>query len=302
MREGLKDSTFTLMMTLMKKDPKTLAEILQEPKIFKEMLKSIESTKMKLPAAIFLFEAQKHLTPEQKRIAKIILIRILMQLASKLSTRGIRSTKQCRSIFRPGLDEMDFEETLENILGKKCIEYNDIIMIDREPKQRGVVLMLDTSNSMQQEKIVLAALAIGVLAYQLKDDYFSVITFSQEVNIIKPMEVTMTMEELLEKMLEIKPQGATDISKALEEGLKQLSKRVVHEKFGIIVTDGWATLGKDPAEVAKNYPRLHVLQVPIEIGGGDDQMCSILAQKGRGKLKKINNFEEIPTAILEILR
>lgn len=302
MREGLKDGTFTLMKLLIKKDPKTLAEILQDPKIFKEMLKSTENTKMKLSAAMFLFGAQKYLTPEQKQVAKVALVRILMQLASKLSARGIRSTRRCRTTFRPGLDEMDIEETLENALGKKCVEYEDIVMVDREPKQRGVVLMLDISNSMQQEKIVLATLAIGVLAYRLRGNYFSIITFSNDVNVIKPIEVTISIENLMDKMLDIIPQGATDIDKALEEGLKQLSKRVVHEKFGIIVTDGWVTQGKDPVEVAKNYPRLHVLQVPIAVGGGDDQMCAILAQKGRGKHIKIKNFEEIPTAILEMLK
>ncbi|MEM3490085.1 MAG: VWA domain-containing protein [Nitrososphaerota archaeon] len=302
MREGLKDGNFILMKFLMKKDPKTLAEILQEPKIFKEMLKSTENTKMKLSAAMFLFGAQKYLTPEQKRVAKATLVKILMQLASKLSARGIRATKRCHAAFRIGLDEMEIEETLENMLGKKCVDYEDIIMVDREPKQRGVVLMLDISNSMQREKIVLATLAIGVLAYRLREDYFSIITFSHEVNVLKPIDMKISIAELLDKMLEIIPQGATNIGKALEEGLKQLSIRAVHEKFGIIVTDGWVTLGRDPSEVAKSYPRLHVLQVPIEIGGGDDRMCAILAQKGRGKHIKIKNFEEIPTAILEILK
>lgn len=43
-------------------------------------------------------------------------------------------------------------------------------------------------------------------------------------------------------------------------------------------------------------------KVPIDVGGGDDDTCLCLAQEGRGKKCKIKHFEEIPGAILEILK
>ncbi len=305
MREDLKQGDFLKIRLLMDKSPQTLAEILQDPETFKEMLKAIENANMKLSAALFLFEFQYQdalLTLEQKQLAKVTLIRILMQLASKLSARGIRSTQRVLTPFRPGLDEIETECTMENLLGKKIAEYEDIIMVDKQPKQRGTVLMLDISNSMQREKILLASLAIGVLAYRLKGEYYSILTFADKVEVIKQMEKTMTIEELLDKMLEIMPKGATDIGKALDEGLEQLSKKVTHEKIGILITDGWVTAGDNPVDIAKNYPKLHVLQVPIGVGGGDDQMCIDMAQEGRGMRLKIKDFEEIPRAILEVLK
>jgi len=90
----------------------------------------------------------------------------LMQLASRISAQGIRSTERVLTTFQPGLEEMEIEETLDNVIGKKCPDYDDIIMVDKRPKRRGVVLMLDVSNSMQREKILIATLAIGVLAYR----------------------------------------------------------------------------------------------------------------------------------------
>lgn len=302
MREGLKQGDFAMMRLFMKKDPQTLAELLQDPLVFKELLKATESTNMKLSAALFLFGAQKSLTPEQKRVAKATLIMILMQLASKMSARGIRSTKRVLTTFKPGLDEMEIEDTLENMLGKKYPDYDDIIMVDKRPRQRGIVLMLDISNSMQREKILLATLSVGVLAYKLKGEPFAVLTFSHQVDVIKPIEQQMTVEDLMDKMLEIIPQGATDIHKVLEKGLEQLSRQVAREKLGIIITDGQVTLGNDPKKIAADYPRLHVLQVPIGVGGGDDYVCLCLAQEGRGKRRKLNSFEEIPGAILEILK
>ncbi len=301
-REGLKRGDFTMMGLFMKSNPQTLAELLQDPAVFKELLKATERTNMKLSAALFLFSAQRSLTPGQKRIAKAALITILMQLASKISARGIRSTKRVLTAFKPGLDEMEIEDTLENMLGKKYPDYDDIIMVDKTPRQRGIALMLDVSNSMQREKILLAALSVGVLAYKLKGEPFAVLAFSHKVDVIKPIDAAMAMEDLLDRMLEITPQGATDIHAALEKGLEQLSKQVAREKLGIIITDGQATLGDSPARMAADYPRLHVLQVPIGVGGGDDRTCLRMAQEGRGKRRKLKNFEEIPGAILEILK
>ncbi len=301
-REVLKQGDFLQIRLFMDSHAQTLAELLQDPQIFKEMLRSIENSNTKLSAALFLFDVQNSLTLEQKRLAKMVLIRILMQLASRLSARGIRSTERILTPFRPGLDEIEIENTLENMMGKKLAAYEDIIMVDKQPKQRGTVLMLDISNSMQREKILLATLAIGVLAYRLKGEYYSILTFSDKVEVIKHLDKPMTIEELLDKMLEIIPKGATDIGKALDKGLEQLSKKVTHEKIGIIITDGWVTAGEDPADFARNYPKLHVLQVPIGVGGGDDQMCIMMAQEGRGKRLKIKAFEEIPKAILEVLK
>ncbi|MDD1776235.1 MAG: hypothetical protein LUP94_02650, partial [Candidatus Methanomethylicus sp.] len=96
-----------------RENPKTLAELLQEPLLFSEVIKATENTNLKWSAALFLYNVKKNLTEEQKAIAKDVLIRLLMQLAAHISARGIRSTKRCLTTFRPGLDEMEIEETLE---------------------------------------------------------------------------------------------------------------------------------------------------------------------------------------------
>lgn len=301
-REGLSKGDFQFMRTIAKENPITFAELLQDPSIFKEIIKATEATNMKWSAAQFLHGVQKDLTEEQKRIARGVLIRLLMQLASRISARGIRSTERVLTTFQPGLEEMEIEETLDNVIGKKCPDYDDIIMVDKRPKRRGVVLMLDVSNSMQREKILIATLAIGVLAYRLRGEHYAVITFNNEVEIIKPIEKEMPIEALLDRMLEIQPKGITNIKLALEDGLEQLSKQVVHEKIGIIATDGWTTTGGDPIEVAKNYARLHVIQVPMGIGGGDDNTCIAMANVSKGKRIYVKHFMELPRAVLEILR
>jgi len=301
-REGLNRGDFQFLRMMAKENPKTLAELLQDPSLFEEVIKATEATNMKWSAALFLYGVQKDLTEAQRLIAREVLIRLLMQLASHISARGIRSTERVLAPFRPGLDEMEIECTMDNVMGKRCADYEDIIMVDKRPKQRGIVLMLDVSNSMQREKILIATLAIGVLAYRLRGENYSILTFNNEVDVIKPIEKEMSIEELLDRMLEIQSKGITNIKLALEQGLEQLSKKVAHEKMGIIATDGWATTGGDPIEVAKNYSRLHVIQVPMGIGGGDDKTCIAMARVSKGKRVYVKNFIELPRAVLEILR
>jgi len=69
-REGLSKGDFQFMRTIAKENPITLAELLQDPSIFKEIIKATEATNMKWSAAQFLHSVQKDLTEEQKRIAR----------------------------------------------------------------------------------------------------------------------------------------------------------------------------------------------------------------------------------------
>jgi hypothetical protein len=300
-REELNKGDFMQLRIMFKQDSKTLAELLQEPDLFKEMMAKVEGAKEKLSALLFLFTVQSVLTEQQKRIAKATLVRLLIELASQISAKGIRSTERFLTTYRPGLEEISVEETLENICSKRAIEYEDIVMVDRRHKKRWVVLILDTSNSMQREKIVIAVLAIGVLAYRLQGEHYGIISFNTEAKVLKDIEKEVPIEELLNKLLEIKPENATDIKKGLEKGLEQLSKNVAHEKIAILVTDGWVTAGGDPVEVAAKFPRVHVIQAPIGLGGGDEEMCKRIAKAGKGKWTIVKRFEELPRAILKIL-
>ena len=154
---------------------------------------------------------------------------------------------------------------------------------------------------MQQEKIAIAAIAVGVLAHKLRGDPYSVITFNKHAQILKPINDRSDIENLIDKMLGLHPGGVTDIKEALEKGLEELNKLDVPEKLGILITDGWVTKGGTPIQVAGKYPRLHVIQVPFTISG-DFTMCKNLAKAGRGKYSYVPNFQELPRSIMRILR
>ena len=66
-----------------------------------------------------------------------------------------------------------------------------------------------------------------------------------------------------------------------EKGLKELNKvkEKTRHKFGILISDGNYNRGKNPLDLAKKYPKLHVIGIPADNDAerGID-MCRELAQ------------------------
>lgn len=301
-REALSGGDFRTLRAMAIEESHTMAEILNEGKHFSDALRAAESSLTKWSAALFLFEIKDSLSDDKKALLKATLIDLLIQLASQISARGIRPTDKLLVPFRPGLEEMEVEETIEQILGKKTVESQDIIMQDKKPKKRTVVLMLDTSNSMKYEKMLIALLAVGVFAYKLQGENYAIIAFGKSTKIVKPIETEISINILLDRMLELKTGGSTNLRKGLEAGIEELSKNVAHEKLAILATDGWVTEGHDPLEVAEKFPKLHIIQVPFGMGGGDTEMCLELAKRGHGKHVYVEEYECLPRAVIDILK
>lgn len=287
---------------LLQRNPSPISELLCEEDIFKTMLQAVRRSKVALPSLKLLYMIQTFLDPERKKIARKILTRTILHLAAKIATSGISPTEQVNVQYKPGLEEFNLEETLENKLGKDYFDYQDIVCIENHRKKKAVSMMLDTSNSMKREKIIFAALAAGVFAYKLRGDYYSIITFSDHARLLKPIYEKPDLERLISKTLDLQSVGFTNIEEALEMGLGELNRLHLQEKQGILITDGWATAGGDPVKTAEKYPKLHVIQVPLSVGGGDSEMCKVLAKVGKGKYSYVHDFQRLPRAIMHILR
>ena len=298
-----KNADFRMMISLLNRKPESICDLFCEEGLFENILLAAEKMEPKwLPIQLFYLTQSLDPDPIRKRISRKILIRMILRLASQIAGKGIGASKYIDVPFKPSLEEFDIEQTIENQLGKKFPDFQDIICIERLRSKSAVSLMLDTSNSMQREKMIIAALVVGVLAHKLRDDYYSVITFNDYAEVIKPIKDDFRMERLIDKMLDVQPGGLTDIKGALEKGLEELNKFQMHERIGILVTDGWATKGGNPVMIAKKYPRLHVVQVPLGIGGGDSDTCKNLAKAGRGRYSYMRNFYQLPRAVMQIMR
>jgi MoxR-like ATPase len=302
-KAAFQNDNFKRMISLIKQKPGSIGEIFCEKGLFEKILLAAEKTDPKwIPIQLFYLIQSLDADPIRKRISRKILIRMILRLASQIAGKGIGASKYVSVPFKPSLEEFDIEQTLENQLVKIFPDFRDIICIERIRRKSAVSLILDISNSMQQEKIIMAALVVGVLAHKLRDDYYSVITFKDYAEIIKPIKQVFGMERLIDKMLDVQPGGSTDIKGALEKGLEELNKLQMHERIGILITDGWTTKGGNPIMIAKKYPKLHVVQVPKGIGGWDSETCRNLAKAGRGRYSYMRNFFQLPHAIMQIMK
>ena len=290
------------VIVLLQQNPKSISQILCEEGIFEIMLQAVERSEAKLPALRLLYMAQADMDPTRKLVARKILTGIILHLAARIAASGVGPIEQFNVPYEPGLEEFDLDETLENKLGKKYLDDQDIVCIENRRKKKAISLMLDTSNSMQREKIVFAALAVGVFSHKLRDDYYSIITFSDNAKMLKPFDKIPVLEKIINDILDLQPEGITDIKAALEKGLEELGNVHIQERVGILITDGWVTKGGNPVETAQKYPKLHVIQVPLGVGGGDSETCSTLAKAGKGKHSYVQNFQNLPRAIMNILR
>jgi len=243
---------------------------------------------------------------EKDNIERVV-SRIVALIAASIGEKGARSYYRKLGPYVPGIEEFDLDLTLEESLGKRALEYEDIAAIHRHPKRLAVSLMLDISNSMQRSRVITAAMAVAVLAYKLEKDHYSVVVFKEKAETLKPMMEPLSMEELIMKILNLRTGGLTNIKEALEKGAEELelvqTREQVGERMGIIVTDGWVTAGGDPRDAAIHFPKLHVVQVGI--GGGkqdSEDLAKDLARIGRGEYIFVEDFGELPNYIMRIFR
>ena len=301
-KAALGEGNLSKVIYLLEQNRQSISEMLLEENLFETMMKVAERSEPKWPVLHLLFMTQTSLDPTRRRIARKILSRTIVRMAAQIVGRGISPTEYVNVPFQFGLEEFNLEETLENKLGKGFLDYRDIVCVERRRKKRAFSLILDASNSMQMEKMVLAALAVGVFAYRFWDDHYSIISFKDHAQLLKSIKDSPDMEKLIDKMLNLQPGGLTNIEEALQKGLEELEKLRELESAGILITDGWVTKGRDPIRIAEKYQRLHVIQVPLSVGGGDSEMCINLAKAGRGKYSYVRDFYQLPRAIMNTMR
>jgi Mg-chelatase subunit ChlD len=288
------------VVTLLYRIPSSLNELL-DGDYFDELLyqvNQLETGFLQVKLLSMIMEragAGRHL-----EIRRLLLEKIMF-LSQKIAVGQTGLTKTVISRYRPGLDELEVDRTLEEHIGKPHLNYEDIYCHEKVRRKSSYVLLLDVSNSMHQEKVAVGAIATGVFASKLRHDFHAVLTFARNTTVIKRATEPNDLKYLLDRMLDIKSGGATDIRRALLGGWALLNVSQTVSKIGIIVTDGWATTGGDPIEAAGKYDRLHVLGISFGLGGGDPALNAAMAERGRGKYLYVREFDDLPKAVTRIL-
>ena len=211
--------------------------------------------------------------------------------------------------------EVAIEETLEDaplaFAGSEqhaALLPEDVVVDFERRRTQSVVLCLDTSLSMQGEKLALMGVAVAVVLLQFPDDPVAVVGFDDTAHVLKRADERIPVEVLIERLLDVPGRPYTNLEAGLARAL-ELAQRATRGARGrpvstVLVTDGKYTAGKDPAPLAKRFAPLAVLKVGTDRAGLP--LCRELARRGHGNVREAPRLEVLPFAmygaVQELLR
>lgn len=203
--------------------------------------------------------------------------------------------------------EVAVEETLEHSpqLGTQAsISFDDVWAEVETRRRQSVVLCLDTSLSMQGEKLALMGVAVAVVRLQFPDDPVGVIGFDDRGRVLQHPDEPLSAHALIERLLDVPGRPYTNLEAGLRRALAMSGERRGRPPSTVLVTDGKYTAGADPAFLAKHFAHLTVLKVGVDRAGLP--LCRELASRGHGQLREAPRLDALPFAmygaVQEILR
>jgi Mg-chelatase subunit ChlD len=212
-------------------------------------------------------------------------------------------------------DQPDFEldETFENsplamasVAGVVRQDYPltgaDVWMSYRVPRKQAVVLTVDTSLSMTGEKLALTAVALAVVLLQFPDDPVGIVAFENEATILKRPAEKISIEQLVERFLDVPAQGYTHLEDGMLSALQLVGStgHTGRPPSTVLLTDGKYTAGRDPAYLAPRFSHLVVMKMGKE--RASLQLCRELAQKGNGALREVAELEALPQVMYGVVK
>jgi Mg-chelatase subunit ChlD len=230
-------------------------------------------------------------------------LRRAQQIASRLAVpRPRRDTTARRGVgelaslrYRGGSDDIDLDQTVEQLVEHPVPEEDDIIVRERVRTRRSVVLLVDVSGSMRGERIRTAAATVGALAAELDRDDLAVVAFWSDAAILSHLGQHVPAQRLLEQMLRIPAKGLTNIAFPLDVAATELARVPARDARVVLLSDCVHNAGPDPRPLAARLPRLDVL---LDVSGEqDEELARDLARLGHGRLRRIRAYTDVAPAL-----
>ncbi len=244
----------------------------------------------------------------KKRAIEGILERAYLVMGSVLKPETSRVVDHPTFLEKGARGELDVLETLEEAFmqgygsGKNSEIFRaDMLRYDaRIEKETHVALVMDASLSMTGEKIALLSVATAVVALSVPSARLSLMGFDSRIKWIKRFGEELTVEQIIERILELPAGGFTNMEIALKETHKAL--RSFHKEHAnvIFIGDGKYTEGSDPSSLASKFKHLSVLKLGKDQAGRE--LLQELCVKGNGHFFEARKIYELPKTMYGAIR
>lgn len=174
-----------------------------------------------------------------------------------------------------------------------------------------IALVLDRSGSMAEDKKFAYTInaAREVIANLSDQDTISLIAFNERVLVLSPAGRAVNKQFLFHRLEEIAPEGYTDLSAGLLEGIAQVNSQAAEGQIKqvLLLTDGKANRGvTGVASLRKTVEKARAKGVNLStLGCGtdyDEKLLTAMAEAGGGRYTYVRSPEQIPDAFKEELR
>lgn len=200
--------------------------------------------------------------------------------------------------FRGGLDDVDLDRTIEVLAAKPEIEDEDILVRERVQRRQSVVLAVDLSGSMREERIRTAAATVGALAAEMRGNDLAVLAFWSDAAWLSHLGALVAPHRLLDALIALPTRGLTNVALPLTLAAAELTSASHTDARVLLLSDCAHNAGPDPRTAAGRLPRLDVL---LDVAGEKDlELGRQLARLGRGRLRRVRGYRDAARALSEI--
>ncbi|MHA2503647.1 MAG: vWA domain-containing protein [Candidatus Kariarchaeaceae archaeon] len=193
------------------------------------------------------------------------------------------------------LIDMDIDATLE-----AHIEHPLGEMVpwgfERRTSRNPVLLVLDTSYSMNGQKLTIAGIVVGVLAHLLPSTDLAVIGFNKEPYMIKRFDEAISKYYMIHRIMSIKPRGGTNLADAIRHSAQMIFPYHPHGRV-IMLTDADPTSGKNPIPEAS---KLHTFDLLLFPDGNEFVAQKLCFEAHSAEYYRIKGYPQIQGIIKSI--
>jgi Mg-chelatase subunit ChlD len=233
-----------------------------------------------------------------RRVARQIAGRLVVRFAEAAGGASSGDGKWRSARWSPG-SEIDLDSMLEELLIARTLgEPLDIEHLRARSWQRrptAVCLVVDNSGSMGASRLSAAAISTAALAMRAPSD-FSVIAVADKALVLKQQGSTRPVDAIVDDLFGLRSYGWTNLALGLTAARMQLARSSAGRKMTLLLTDGQANRGTDPAAEAARLELVHVIAP-----GGVNDACRAIAAAGRGRVVSLDALAQAPTVISGLL-